>query len=507
MSTDEDIEGLTQEDIDQIRAERAAERTRSLARLADLMARFNRRYAVVCEAGKTLVFELTDDPVLDRKVLVRICFADFRKLYQNRRLTVMTAEGKKITKSEADWWLNHQDRRQYIGGVMFDPAQRTGPEYWNLWSGFAVEPRPGDWSLMNKHMLEVICSGNAEHHHYVLRWLARMVQRPNLQGKVALVLRGKKGAGKGILFHYVRRLWGQHGVYISNAKHLTGNFNAHLRDCVFLFADEAFWAGDKVGESVLKGLITDPVINVEAKYQNAVNVPNLLHIGMASNADWVVPASIDERRYFVLDASDHRIGDRAYFEALAHQMDAGGTAAMLYALQQLDLSGFNVEDYPQSDALTAQKRHSLDSLSRWWLDVLERGFAYKSRHGAPWFQIWHDTYTTELLRRSYAQWCEENRPYDRKTETAHGNFLSDIYMRTRSRASQPIYEIESIDHRKVEIDGLDKSSIVWGIFKPGYRVGDLDDARFRFANTKSITVGQGGVQGQGETVDYDEPPF
>ena len=37
---------------------------------------------------------------------------------------------------------------------------------------------------------------------------------------------------------------GQHALKISNAKHLVGNFNSHLRDCVFLFADEAFFAGD-----------------------------------------------------------------------------------------------------------------------------------------------------------------------------------------------------------------------------------------------------------------------
>jgi len=32
---------------------------------------------------------------------------------------------------------------------------------------------------------------------------------------------------------------------------LVGNFNAHLIDCVLLFADEAFWAGDKQGENTL----------------------------------------------------------------------------------------------------------------------------------------------------------------------------------------------------------------------------------------------------------------
>ena len=54
------------------------------------------------------------------------------------------------------------------------------------------------------------------------------------------------------------RILGQHALHISNSKHLVGNFNAHLRDCVLLFADEAFYAGDKAHVGVLNSLITEP---------------------------------------------------------------------------------------------------------------------------------------------------------------------------------------------------------------------------------------------------------
>ena len=52
---------------------------------------------------------------------------------------------------------------------------------------------------------------------------------------------------------------------------------------------------------------------IEGKYQNLVEVVNMLHIFMSSNSDWVVPAAIDERRFCVTDVADNRIGDRAYF--------------------------------------------------------------------------------------------------------------------------------------------------------------------------------------------------
>ena len=75
-------------------------------------------------------------------------------------------------------------------------------------------------------------------------WMARLIQFPAQQGEVAVVLIGIEGTGKGILARATPYILGQHGLAISHAKHLTGNFNAHLRDCVFLFADEAFYAGD-----------------------------------------------------------------------------------------------------------------------------------------------------------------------------------------------------------------------------------------------------------------------
>ncbi len=71
---------------------------------------------------------------------------------------------------------------------------------------------------------------------------------------------------------------------------MTGRFNAHMRDCIFFFADEAFWAGDKQGEGQLKRIITEDTLVVEAKGRDPVTVRNMLHILISSNEDWAVPS-------------------------------------------------------------------------------------------------------------------------------------------------------------------------------------------------------------------------
>ena len=459
----------------------ASEIARSQRELDQLVNYFNRRYSVVNEAGKVWVFEWRLDPVLKRDVLDRISHSDFRRLYENDRLRVFTKDGPKIistTKNRAEWWLTHPARRQYLDGVTFDPARRAPPGYMNLWRGFAVEPRAGDWSLMREHIEKVICSSVRRDTDYVQNWLARAYQQPDQPGEVALVLRGKKGCGKGIFGRWVAKGFGQHGMQIFNPVHLVGRFNEHLRDCVLLFGDEAFYAGDKQHEGVLKGLITEPYLVIEGKYQRVVIVPNMLHIVLASNSDWVIPASADERRYGVFDVPDNRVGDIPYFAAIDREMQRGGLAAMLYDLLARDITGFEVRDVPRTEALTIQKTLSLSSLQKWWLAVLSRSFIWKSRHGAKYFCEWHPFYTMELLYRSYLQWCQEARPFDRKSREELGRFMTAIYSARRPRQEKhPVYELDSIDGKS---EPLDQASIVWQDRPHGYWVGELDEARTRF---------------------------
>jgi hypothetical protein len=433
------------------------------------------------------VFEPRTEPVLKRQVLDRISFADFKKMFQNDRLTVTTGD-KPITKTTAEWWLNHPQRRQYLGGVVLDPTMSAPTTCWNLWSGFSVTPASGDWSLMQDHIQKVICSGDEAYYEYLLNWSARLFQRPAEPAEVAIVMRGEEGVGKGIFARFIVRAFGHHGIQISSAAHLVGNFNAHLRDCVVLFADEAFYAGDKQHEGRLKALITEENITIEGKYQNVVTAKNMLHVILASNADWVVPASLQARRWFMLDCADTFRGNREYFRDLYQQMEKGGLAAMIYDLLKRDISTFDARAVPTTKALVEQQVYSLDSLHKWWLAVLARGFLYRSRHGCPAFREWSVFYTTELLFRSYCQWCDDTRANRRQSREELGKFMAKIYEASRPQAHHPIGEIDVINVPAKEERGiwLDNYAVVLKFHPTGYIVNELVDARVRFTEICDI---------------------
>jgi hypothetical protein len=320
----------------------------------------NKQYFLTYHDGQTLVYRETVDPVTKKRRLEPFSLTSFRNLHGNRMVET-TVTGKTRMKPKGQAWLEHEGRRQYDGIVMAPLAHVAG--YYNRWTGFTVVPTQGTWSRMKDHIRNILCSKDEIIFKYVMGWMANMVQHPDEAGQVALVLKGGKGTGKGMLGNCLCELLGQHSQHVTQSSHLTGKFNAHFIDCVFVFADEAFCTGNKQGEQALKTMITEPELKIEGKSKALKTAPNLLHILMASNEEWVVPASTDERRFCVLNVSNERQRDFEYFKAILGEMRSGGLAAMLYDLQHHDLNGFEVRDAPETQGLLDQKMRTLEAVN------------------------------------------------------------------------------------------------------------------------------------------------
>ena len=167
----------------------------------------------------------------------------------------------------AKLWVESPHRREYEG-IVFAPG-REEEDYFNLWAGFAVKPEKGDWSRLRTHILEVICDGNKEHFEYLMAWMARIVQDPGGERPgVAVVLRGERGCGKGTFVTTYGRIFGVHFLPIQNQALFHGRFNAHFKNCILAFIDEAIWAGDRAAEGMVKALITEKTITCEAKFKD-----------------------------------------------------------------------------------------------------------------------------------------------------------------------------------------------------------------------------------------------
>ncbi|MEP7316069.1 MAG: DUF5906 domain-containing protein [Sphingomicrobium sp.] len=431
-------------------ARKAGWKPEATTRIPAKIAELNLQHFVARYGGKVAVYCEMVDPVDGHMRADPLPAADFRLLYATEKVWGEDARGRPKLIPLGSYWLQHPARREYLG-VVFAPGQDV-PGYYNLWRGFAVQPIRGTWKRMRWHMCFVLCRGDRRLYRYLLNWMAYAVQHPDRPAEVAVVLRGGRGAGKGVFARSFGKLFGPHYLQITQPKHLTGNFNKHLESCVVLFVDEGFWAGDKQGEGVLKGLITEPKIAIERKFFDVVGANNCLHIIVASNSEWVVPAGSDERRFFVLEIDDSRKQDPTYFGPLYAEMEGGGAAAMLYDLQRRDLSRFDIRQVPQNTALGEQKMQSLEPFSKWWRDKLvAEEFSDGRPYGgttSPWGRV-----PTEVVHADYVRALGKTGVSRKATGTELGMNLKKVLppgtklrtRRTLDGVQVPHYDFPPLD--------------------------------------------------------------
>jgi hypothetical protein len=344
------------------------------AALPEAIKKMNDKHAVIGNlGGKCVVMEWVPSAIMPgAKDLAYQSFTSLRERYANQFVDHGGPRGREAL---AMYWLTHAQRREYEGLDLVPNGLPVLPGgYLNLWRGWGVEPQKGSWRLIQQHIAEVLANGNQEFEDYIKKWTAWKFQNPGLPLEVALALLGGKGAGKGAWGYILMRIFGQHGLQIYASEHLTGKHNAHLQNKLFLFLDEAIWAGDKEADRKLKTLTTEKWIMIEPKGINSFQWVNRLGLYMSGNDKWIVPASHDERRYVVNRINERRKQDKSYFTPLFDEINNGGAAAMLHDLLNLDLDGWHPrENVPQTKALLDQKMLGMTGLEQWYVHLLSVG--------------------------------------------------------------------------------------------------------------------------------------
>jgi len=368
------------------RAENAAKEAVTQGKHPDVVERLNALHAVITIGGKTSV--MTERESTQFKGRIERTFSqrqDLQLQYLNDRYTCgLNKSGKPIIKTADAIWLESPERRQY-DEIIFDPRLPPGgndqTHVYNMFRGWPIKMdakflKPASimkkWKKTRDHIHEVICRGNPLHTRWVLAWMSERFKHPERLAMVAIVLLGEEGAGKGT---FATDIVGgcyhpQHFLPIASQELLTGRFNMHLADSLLVFADEAFFAGDPRGTGPLFAMITERTVMHEAKFLNAVPLPNMRAIIMASNNMLVIPAGPRARRFAVFEVDESHIRDYPYFQAIRDELADGGREEMLRYLLQEDFSDVNVYDAPMTGALMRQKELNFSPPIRYWFNLL-----------------------------------------------------------------------------------------------------------------------------------------
>jgi hypothetical protein len=395
--------------------------------IRDIVDSMNAEFAVIKNKGSVrILHECKDENGVDAFDLMKQ--EDFRLLTKGRGVVkALTASGKPAKGVPiADHWLGSPQRREYAGLVFRpgeEPRQGDGsnrPKFLNLWTRWGVEPNSrGSCRMFKDHLLENVCSGDKGLFNWLLDWMAHIFQRPREKPGVAVVLLGRKGAGKSIVGETLGMLVGRSHYFVaSHHDQLLGKHNAALAKALLIQAEEAFFVHDPKTRGLLKDFITRRTRTVEPKFVDAYLVEACDRLIMTSNEEAVVPADRGERRFTVFNVDGARARDTAYFGALVGELENGGYERLLYELQRRDLHGFDCRTAYETEALAEQKLLGLDKTAQWALDELTSGELWEDSRGERCFRV-----SKRIVRNRYLDFVRDMRVGHPMGEARLGEWL------------------------------------------------------------------------------------
>ena len=171
-------------------------------------------------------------------------------------------------------------------------------------------------------------------------------------------------------------------------------------------SDKKSYAG-KIGK--VRNMITDPKIRVRSLYGAACNVRSFFR-GFGDNDRKAFPDSDNERRFFVLNCNPAKIGDTAYFNALAAAIRDDRVIRALYLW--LQARGGVKERYTKDDIPVSEYGRELKAATR---TVQERFLVWLIEQQP--LDATEIRYTSEELWNKFKDWREQGGEFERSRES------------------------------------------------------------------------------------------
>jgi hypothetical protein len=332
-----------------------------------IVEEYNARFAVVNLNGRFRVAELVEDS-MSRIRYVFMGKEDFKSFTSHEVI-----QGDKGPVPKALIWLNDTRRRQYQG-VCFRPGVEDTGGLINLWPGWPIEPiydktKCEAWLRLVKN---VICDGDLKTFHWLMGWLANIVQEPTRRPMTAPVIIGRQGVGKSLFLSFFDKILGMSYTMVTQEEHVHGKFNMHLAHTLLLHSEEALFGGDKRHRSIIKSLITDNSRVVEPKGVDAYQVENHIRLILTSNEPWAAGVEFDDRRFTIINCRDKKPTPKL-IAAVVKEMDGDGAAALFGYLLKYIYEFDDIRINLKNEGLFNLKRLNLDQIHEWWMELLMQG--------------------------------------------------------------------------------------------------------------------------------------
>lgn len=262
--------------------------------------------------------------------------------YQERELKKDGVVSYKAV-SAAGAWLRWPLRKE-VHKLTYQPgAERfitNSPALYNTWQGWGVRPQAGDHQPFLDLLEHIFTNAEPEAKEWFLRWCAYPLKYPGSKMFSSVVLHGiRHGTGKSFIGYTLGKIYGENFTEINQAD-LHSGFNEWAESRQFVMGDDISGSNKRQDADLLKKLITQQKIRINAKYVPSYTVPDCINYFFTANHPDSFFLEDDDRRFFIHEV---QVGpmEQAFYKEYELWLDTGGAAAVFAYLQKLDLGDFD----------------------------------------------------------------------------------------------------------------------------------------------------------------------
>lgn len=311
------------------------------------------------------------------------------------------------------------------------------------------------------HIKEILADNDYNNYKYILNMLAHYVQRPHIKTNVCMVfISTEEGAGKNIFFdNFNNKVIGsKYSTNIDNLDTLFARFNGILANKIVTVLDEVKTKFGGKSSDQFKSMITQKCFNLEQKGLEHIKMNDYNNYIILTNNEIPVNIDISDRRFFVSNVSNKKVGDYNYFDNLQETFDNCEAVKHFYHyLLNHDISKFRTQrDIPVTQNKIDIKYETLKSPVKFMVAMA----ANKVEYGIDSKNIDSDT-----LYNAYVNFVYNN--CDRTTPTRKLDFFKQI----KRLISLPIITYKN--KKKNKLYNINKKQVKEALVK--YFKTDIDD--------------------------------
>lgn len=310
------------------------------------------------------------------------------------------------------------DHIPFIKVNEFNPAKPNGIDQNGSLNTFRAwrsdKPPAADLTLWHSYMARLF--PDQTDRATVCAYMAHMFQHPEQRPSWHIVIPSDTGTGKGFLFNQILSplLMHQTTLY-SNYSTLTSVHNDAMARTILILFDDPPPATRNMADR-LKSIQTEPVIEINRKYEQPRKMPTFTRFFTFSNSESPIEVEANDRRHYCTHYIRHKV-DREetaeFITRLAEWLAVGGLEAVHTWLMSYPLESFTPYRPPFSAALERMKQASVTQEQQEAEIFTEENLAFK-------FEDFTQACPTFRNDGSAAEWLKANGYTSTRTRTPAG---------------------------------------------------------------------------------------